>query len=424
MLDIRLIRDNPHQVKESARKKRIDVDVDRLLELDVERRRLITDSESVRAQKNEWSKKIPKLEGDEKQHAIATMKEAGNREKEASARLKEVDEEYERLMLLVPNLCGPEVPEGKDEGDNVEIRRHGTVPTFDFEWQDHVALGEALDIIDIPRGVRLSGARSYVLKGDGALLEMALLAYAVEFIGARGFLPMTVPHLVKYEPMMGTAYYPGGEEQAYQCERDGLSLIGTSEVPVTSYHMGEVLAEADLPRLYAGISPCYRREAGTYGKDTRGLYRIHQFSKVEQVVICRADEEESKRFHQAILANAEELVQSLGLPYRVVAVCGGDLGRPQVAKYDIECWMPSRDGWGETHSASRFHDFQARRLNLRYRDATSSLRFCHTLNNTLVASPRIFISLLECHQRIDGTVAIPEPLRKWMGGRDAIVPRG
>ncbi|MFN7972712.1 MAG: serine--tRNA ligase [Acidobacteriota bacterium] len=423
MLDIKLIRENPDLVKESARKKRIDVDVGALLALDVRVRALKTEVEGVRARKNEASGRIQKLSGDEKTAAIAAMKEAGAREKEAAAELKVAEEELRKLMLLVPNVCGPEVPEGKDESENVPVRHWGEPPKFAFTPLDHVALGERLDVVDIGRGVKLSGARSYVLKGDGALLEMAILAYATEMIVARGFVPMLVPHLVKEEAMVGTAYYPGGEEQAYQAERDGLSLIGTSEVPVTSYHMDEILTEAELPKLYAGISPCYRREAGTYGKDTKGLYRIHQFSKVEQVVVCKADPDESLRFHHLILQNAEDLVKSLGIPYRVVAVCGGDLGRPQVAKYDIECWMPSRGGYGETHSASRFHDFQARRLNLRYRDASGTVRFAHTLNNTLVASPRIFISILECFQREDGCVTIPEPLQKWMGGREAIVPR-
>jgi seryl-tRNA synthetase len=220
--------------------------------------------------------------------------------------------------------------------------------------------------------------------------------------------------------MVGTAYYPGGEEQAYQVERDGLSLIGTAEVPMTAYHAHEILAEADLPRLYAGWSPCFRREAGTYGRDTRGLYRIHQFQKIEQVVVCRADAAESLRWHHAILGYSEEILQRLGLPYRVVNVCGGDLGRPQVQKFDIETWMPSRRGYGETHSASRFHDFQARRLDLRYRDAAGKVQYCHTLNNTVLASPRILIPILENYQRPDGSVEIPAALRPYMDGRQAL----
>ena len=422
MLDIKFIRENLELVRASAVKKHMEIDFDRLLELDESRRAAIGEVEGIRATKNEWSKKIPKLQGDEKKQAIATMKEAGAREKELSTQLKEVEASFEELMLLVPNVCAPDVPEGKDDAENVELRTWGTRPEFDFEWKDHVALGEALDIIDIPRGVKLAGTRSYILKGDGARLELAVLNAALEFISERGFTPMLVPHIVRAEPMVGTAYYPGGEEQSYQCEKDELSLIGTSEVPITSYHMNETLDQSELPRRYAGMSACYRREAGTYGKDTKGLYRIHQFSKVEQVVVCEADEEVSKAFHQEILANAEAFVQSLELPYRVVYVCGGDLGRPHVAKYDIECWMPSRESWGETHSASRFYDFQSRRLGLRYRGADGKTRLAHTLNNTVIASPRILIPLLEIHQQADGSVRIPEPLRKWMGGRDTIGP--
>jgi seryl-tRNA synthetase len=225
---------------------------------------------------------------------------------------------------------------------------------------------------------------------------------------------------VRRDALVGTAYFPCGEEQAYACERDALYLIGTSEVPVTAFHSGEILDDAELPKLYAGYSSCYRREAGAAGRDTKGLYRIHQFSKVEQVIVCRDDEEESKRFHRFILENAEAVLQALELPYRVVNVAGGELGLPQVQKYDIETWMPSRGGYGETHSASRFYDFQARRLNLRYRDAGGKVRFCHTLNNTAIASPRILIALLENHQQADGSVRLPGVLAPYLGGRTEI----
>jgi seryl-tRNA synthetase len=234
---------------------------------------------------------------------------------------------------------------------------------------------------------------------------------------------MIVPHLVRTEAMEGTAYLPGGEEQAYRTLKDDSWLIGTSEVPVTAYRSGEILEASELPLLMAGMSPCYRREAGTYGKDTRGLYRIHQFQKVEQVVVCAADEAESRSWHARILQNAEEILQLLEQPYRVVNVCDGDLGRPQVQKYDIETWMPSRKGYGETHSASRFHDYQARRLNLRYRDADGKVRFCHTLNNTVVASPRILIPILENGQEEDGSVTIPTALRPYMNGISVLRPR-
>ena len=423
MLDIRFIRENPDLVKEGARKKRIPVDIDRLLEIDEERRRLLQESDSLKAEKNAASQKIAGLKGDEKAAAIADMKAVSERIKTLDAELEAVLIEYDALMLRVPNPPDDEVPEGADDSENVEIRRSGEIPAFDFKPRDHVELGELLDIIDIPRGVKLAGSRSYILKNEGVLLEYAVLMYALETMVKLGFTPMIVPHLVKDIAMIGTAYFPGGEEQAYTCERDNLYLIGTSEVPVTSYHYDEILDEKDLPLYYCGISPCYRREAGTYGKDTKGLYRIHQFQKVEQVIICQSDPKVSAEKHEFITSNSENLVKALGLPYRVVIVCSGDLGQPQKRKYDIECWMPSRNGYGETHSSSKFHDFQARRLKLRYRDAQGNVQYCHTLNNTFVATPRILISVLECNQRRDGSVVIPEVLRKFMVGMEVIEPK-
>jgi seryl-tRNA synthetase len=423
MLDIRFIRENTELVKEGARKKRIAVDIERLLAVDDARRRLLQESEALKAEKNRANQEIAELKGPEKAGAIARMKDVAGKVKEIEACLEGVQEEFTSLMLKVPNPPDDEVPEGRDDTENVEIRRAGEVPRFDFEPRDHVELGELLDIIDIPRGVKLAGARTYFLKNEGVLLEYAVLMYALNRIVAKGFAPMIVPHLVKDVARIGTAYFPGGEEQAYACERDGLYLIGTAEVPVTSYHYDEILDEKNLPLHYCGISPCYRREAGTYGKDTKGLYRIHQFQKIEQVVLCAADPEISASEHEFITANSEEFVRALGLAYRVVIVCTGDLGQPQKRKYDIECWMPSRGGWGETHSSSKFFDFQARRLKLRYRDSGGTIRFCHTLNNTFVATPRILIPILECNQRRDGSVVIPEVLRPYMGGMEVIEPK-
>jgi len=274
--------------------------------------------------------------------------------------------------------------------------------------------------LDIPRGVKLAGTRSYFLKGDGALLEMATLKYTLDKLVSKGFTPFLVPHLVTDFAMTGTSYFPGGEEQAYRVEKDNVNLIGTSEVSVTAYHSGEILKEEELPKKYTGYSPCYRREAGTYGKDTHGLYRIHQFQKVEQVILCKNDPEESKKMHEMLLKNAEEVLQDLKLPYRVVAVCTGDMGQGQYYKNDIETWMPSRDSYGETHSCSTFHEFQSRRLNMRYKDKDGKIHFCHTLNNTCIASPRILIPILEIYQQKDGTVKIPEVLRPYMGGKTVI----
>ena len=423
MLDIRYIRENAELIKEGSRKKRIPVDIDRLLEVDEDRRRLLQESESLKAEKNTASQAIAKLSGDEKSKAIANMKSVAERIKALDTKLETVISEFDTLMLQVPNPPDDDVPEGESEEDNVEIRRIGEIPKFDFKTRDHVELGELLDIIDIPRAVKLAGARSYILKNEGVLLEYGVLMYALGKMIELGFTPMIVPHLVKDIAMIGTAYFPGGEEQAYTCERDNLHLIGTAEVPVTSYHYDEILHEKDLTRHYCGISSCYRREAGTYGKDTKGLYRIHQFQKVEQVIVCRADEKISAWNHEFITQNSENLVKDLGLPYRVVLVCTGDLGQPQKRKYDIECWMPSRGAYGETHSSSKFFDFQARRLKLRYRDSEGNIKICHTLNNTYVATPRILISILECNQRKDGSVVVPEVLRPYMGGIEIIEPK-
>jgi seryl-tRNA synthetase len=423
MLDIRFIREHPDLVQAGARKKRIDIDIPHLLELDEQRRSLTHKVEGLKALRNKMSKEIPTLQGEARQEAIAQMRQVAEESRGLEEPLRAVEAAFEALMLRVPNVPADDVPEGLTDADNVVLKIWGDLPRFDFPPRDHVELGERLDIIDIPRAVKLAGSRTYFLKNAGVLLEQAVLQFALHHMVRKGFTPMVVPHLVKDEAMVGTAYFPGGQEQTYRLPEDQLNLIGTAEVPVTAYHAEEILRADELPKYYVGLSNCYRREAGTYGKDTRGLYRIHQFQKVEQVVLCANDPAVSSQEHEHILHNAEELLQALHLPYRVVIVCGGDLGLPQVKKYDIETWMPSRQAYGETHSASKFHDFQARRLRLRYRDQDGTLRFVHTLNNTVVASPRILIPLLELNQRADGSVAIPEVLQPYMGGMQEIVPR-
>ena len=423
MLDIRFIRAHPDLVQAGARKKHIDVDIQQLLRLDEQRRSLLSQVESLKALRNKVSKEIPTLQGEARQEAITQMQRVAAESRGLESPLREVEASFEALMLRVPNVPADDVPEGLTDADNVVLRAWGEIPQFDFTPRDHVELGERLDIIDIPRAVKLAGSRTYFLKNAGVLLEQAVLQFALHHMVRKGFTPMLVPHLVKDEAMIGTAYFPGGQEQTYRLPEDQVNLIGTAEVPVTAYHADEILREDELPKYYVGLSHCYRREAGTYGKDTRGLYRIHQFQKVEQVVLCVNDPEVSSQEHEHILQNAEEILQALRLPYRVVVVCGGDLGIPQVKKYDIETWMPSRQAYGETHSASKFHDFQARRLRLRYRDKDGNVRFVHTLNNTVIASPRILIPLLELYQRADGSVVIPEVLQPYMGGLEAIVPR-
>lgn len=422
MVDLKFIRENPDLVKAGARKKRVEADIEGLLGLDARVREVRARLDQLRAERNRGSEQVPKLQGEEKQKTIARMKEVSNEIKALEPEHSELESRIAELLLTVPNPPGEDAPLGQTEADNVEVRRWGRPPSFGFAPKDHVELGETLDLIDIPRGVKLAGSRSYILKGDGALLHWAVLRLAMDRMVAKGFTPMVVPVLVNEAPMVGTGYFPTGRDQAYHVEKDEAFLVGTAEVSLTSYHGDEVLSEADLPRKLVGLSPCFRREAGTYGKDTRGLYRIHQFDKVEQVVLCLNDEAESRRWHDAILSNAEEVVQDLGLPYRVVAVCTGDLGMGQVRKHDIECWMPSRNAYGETHSCSTFHEFQARRLNARYRDSEGRMRFVHTLNNTVIASPRIMIPILENNQQADGSVVVPEVLRPYVG-KEVIGPR-
>jgi seryl-tRNA synthetase len=421
VLDLKFIRAHAELVLAGAAKKRIPIDLDRLLDLDRQARELSGRLDVLRAAQNEASKAIGKAPPAER----AKLAEEQKRKK---AELKQEEEkhaalagELQALLLTIPNVPADDVPAGKDDSENVEVKRWGEPRRFEFEPKDHVALAEAQGWIEFDRAAKLSGSRNYVLRGDLSLLEGAVLRYALDRMVAKGFVPLTVPTLVRSEAMVGTGYFPGGEEQAYRCDaRDDLVLVGTAEVPVTSLHSGEILAAKDLPIRYVALSACYRREAGTYGKDTRGLYRVHQFQKVEQVILDVADETTSLAHHHEIVANAEELLVALELPYRIVNVCGGDLGAPQVQKFDIETWMPSRKGYGETHSASRFHEFQARRLSLRYRGEDGVVRFCHTLNNTVAASARMLIALVENHQRADLTVWVPPPLRSYLSGRETL----
>lgn len=422
MLDAKWVREHADEVRDAAVRKRMEpAHVDAFLDKDARYRELLGRVEGMRAELKESSKRLGKMSAEERQLTLGDQKARKAELKTLEAEEQTLRAEVRGLEFLLPMPPAPEVPDGKDDLDNVELRRSAEPTAFDFEPLSHDALGEKHGMIDIPRGVKLAGSRNYLLLGDGARLERAVLHYALDHMMERGFEPVSVPALVKDECMVGTGYYPGGEEQAYQAERDSLSLIGTSEVPLTSIHSDEVLLEADLPIRRVALSPCFRREAGTYGKDTKGLYRVHQFWKVEQVVIGPADRDWSIAEHERMLAHSTDLMESLELPYRVVNVCTGDLGQGQVQKFDVETWMPSRDNWGETHSASRFYDFQSRRLNLRYKPADGGKpRYCHTLNNTVVATPRVLIALMENHQQADGSIRIPEPLRPWMGGRSVI----
>jgi seryl-tRNA synthetase len=421
MIDIKEIRENPERFKKAAKNKNINVDIDRLLAVDAELLSAKQGLQDIATEKNRIGKSIPKLAGDEKQNALAQLAKFKADESQFEEKVKQLQPEADSLMLLVAQPADDEVPLGKDDTENVELRREGQVRKFDFKPKDHVQLGVDLDIIDIERGVKLAGTRSYFLKSDGARLHWAVLQFAMDVMIARGYKPMSVPLLMRDEAMRGTGYYPGSEEQTYRMEKDEVNLAGTAEVPLTAYRMGEILDEKELPTKFAGMSTCFRREAGAAGKDTYGLYRIHQFDKVEQVVICKNSIEESNKFHEEILNNSEVVLKALELPYRVVAVCTGDLGRGQAKKYDIETWMPSRNNYCETHSASKFYEFQARRMNLRYKDAaTKKNLFCHTLNNTVIASPRVLIPIMELYQNADGSITVPKVLQSYMGGQEQI----
>ena len=431
MIDLQDLRSRPEAYSDAAKKKNVKVDVQAFIKLDDARRTLLLTVEGMRAKKNSVSKQVPFMKGEEKTAAIAEMKLLSETLKKSEEELTALEKEWQTMQLLLPSIPLDKVPVGKDDTENREVRTWGKPPVWKFEPKDHVTLGEELDIVDIPRGVKIAGSRSYFLKGDGARLELAVLMFTLDSLVKKGFTAFLPPLMANWEAMMGTSYFPGGEEQAYAIgvrkeknstvEPDDLYLIGTSEVSVASYHQGETFTLEELPKRYCGISSCFRREAGTYGKDAKGLYRIHQFQKVEQVILCEADPKVSEALHKEILGNAEEVLQALELPYRVVDVCTGDMGRGQVYKNDIETWMPSRKGYGETHSCSTFYDFQSRRLNIKYEDKDGKKKFVHTLNNTCIASPRILIPLLEMYQEKDGSVTIPKPLRPYMNGQKKIV---
>ncbi len=421
MIDIKQIRENPQKFKDACQAKKFAADIDRLIEVDSALKTARQKLQDISTDKNRIGKSIPKLSADEKQSALSQLAELKQEEAKYSDDLGGLQPQFDEIMQQVAQPADDDVPLGKDDTENTEIRKEGKVRQFNFEIKDHVQLGLSLGMMDIERGVKLAGSRNYFLKGDGALLHWAVLRFAMDSMVGKGYVPLSVPLLMKDEAMRGTGYYPGSEEQTYRMEKDQLNLVGTAEVPLTAYRMGEILSADELPLKYVALSSCFRREAGAAGKDTYGLYRIHQFDKVEQVVICENSPETSRKFHEEILANAEAVMKALDLPYRIVNVCTGDLGRGQAKKFDIETWMPSRGNYCETHSASKFYEFQARRMNLRYKEpATKKNVFCHTLNNTVIASPRVLIPIMELYQNSDGSITIPKVLRPYMNGKEKI----
>ena len=416
MLSLQYIRDNADAVRKAAAAKNAALDLDRLLALDGEVRGLKTRIDELRRQRNEISASFKTADPAERPALGARAKAMGAEASEAEAALADRQAELDALMLRVPNIPWEGAPVGPDESFNTVVRTEGEPPRFGFEPRDHVALVEMNDWADLSRITQVAGSRMYALKGRLALLEQALMFWAQQVIAEDGFTLMTVPALAKPHAFVATGHFPGHEEEAYEVPKDGLHLAGTGEIALTSLHSGEIIDAERLPILYAGYSPCFRREAGSAGRDVRGLLRVHQFYKVEQYVICEDVPEESARWHARLLANAETLLRGLEIPYQVVETSTGDMGLGKYRMNDIESWVPSLGRYRETHSCSTLHDWQARRANLRWRDRERKVRFVHTLNNTALASPRILVPLLENHQQADGRVRLPRALQGLMGG--------
>lgn len=418
MLDIKFIREQHELIKLAAAKKHIAFDVDELVRADEERLALLKQVEDLRAEQNKASLSIQQAQALERGDLIESMRVLKEKLKEQEQALEEVMVTWRRLMLAVPNIPDMTVPDGASDADNQEVKVWGTIPTYAFEPLDHIALMEAHDMVDFDRGTKTSGFRGYFLKNDGAMLEMAVWQYVMQRWQGKGFTPMLVPSLVKRETLLGSGYLPQGEDDLY---KDGADyLAGTGEVATMYYHADEVLDHTALPKKFIVWSPCFRKEAGSHGKDVKGLVRVHEFYKCEQVVLCEASHETSVMHHEEIRGYAETMMEELGLVYHTVMNCGGDLGLGQVKKYDIEAWMPSQQKYRETHSASYFHDFQTRRLNIRYKDAEGKMRYAHSLNNTAAATPRLITAIIEQYQQADGTIKVPDVLVPFMGGKTTL----
>jgi seryl-tRNA synthetase len=416
MLSLNFIRDNPEIVEQAIAEKNVKLDLGELLRLDGEVRSMKSEVDELRRQRNEISAGFKTADPSERPALGARAKEMGARASELEAALAEKSAALDALMLRLPGIPWEGAPVGPDESFNTIVRQEGTVPQFEFEPRDHVALVEMNDWAELGRITQVSGSRTYCLKGRLAMLEQALMLWAQQRLAADGFTLMTVPALARPQAFVATGHFPGHEEEAYEIPKDELYLAGTGEIALTSLHSGEILEAQQLPILYAGYSPCFRREAGSAGRDVRGLLRVHQFYKLEQYVICPDDPEESARWHARLLANAENMLRELEIPYQVIEASTGDMGLGKFRMNDIESWVPSLGKYRETHSCSTLHDWQARRANLRWRDQDRKVRFVHTLNNTALASPRILVPLLENHQQEDGRVRLPAALQGLMGG--------
>lgn len=423
MLDIKFIRDNPELIKEAARKKRVDLNVHKLLDVDKKRREVLAEIEKLRAVQNKASDAVAKIKDEETRKStiedLRTIKEGVSRKE---MELKDIVAEWEKLMFDVPNIPDPSVPEGTTDEENTEVRVGPEPKAFTFPIKNHVALLENLNLADLERGTKVSGFRGYFLKNEAALLSMALWQFTIDTMQKKGYEPIMAPALVREENLFGTGHFPQAREDVYKLADDELYLTGTAEIPLMGYYRDETLDEKDLPKKFVAFSPCFRREAGSYGKDTKGIYRLHEFFKVEQLIYAQSDHERSVELHEELTSNAEEILQALELPYRIVIVSAGQLGRAHVKTYDLEVWIPSEKRYRESHSSSYYHDFQTRRLNIRYRAKDNETHFCHSLNNTAIATPRILISILENNQQKDGSVRIPKVLQKYVG-KEAIEPK-
>ncbi len=408
MLSLDFIRQNKERVLKAAKNKNREIELDKILSLDDKRRELIQKVQNLREERNVLAKKgkpIDASRGKEIKEILKRLEEE----------LKKIETEISQLISYIPNVPLDEVPKGKDSTSNVELRKWGKIPKFDFTPQSHIELGESLDLIDLERGSKVSGFRGYFLKNEAAFLHLALLFYVFQKLIKKGYTPIVAPAIVKGFTLFGSGQFPWGEQEVYKLNDEDAYLAGTAEVPVTAYHSSEILQEKDLPKKYVAFSPCFRREAGAYGKDTKGLYRLHEFWKIEQVIIGKNDLQEARKLHEELQKNCEEILQDLELPYRVLLMCTGDMGEPQIIKYDTETWMPSRNGYGETMSNSIMGDFQTRRLKIKYRNAKGETHYCYSFNNTALASPRILIAILENYQQKDGSAAIPKVLQQLIG---------
>jgi seryl-tRNA synthetase len=415
MIDPRLLRDDPDTLRESLRRRGSTVDLDALIRLEAELRAARQRAEEQRAAQKEAGREIATLEGEAKERAIASVADLAARVKEAAAEVDRLESEFELAMLEMPNLVAADAADGFTDEDNLEIKRVGEPLT---EGSDHAALGELLGIVDTERAAKVSGSRFGYLKGKGAMLEFSLVRWAMDHLVAAGFTPMVPPVLVREDALVGTGFFPEAREQVYEIPRDELFLVGTAEVPLAAYHTDEILPGDELPIRYAGFSTCFRREAGTYGKDTAGIFRVHQFDKVEMFVFTSPDDSPTE--HDRLLAIEEELVGELEIPYRVVNIAAGELGASAVKKYDIEAWFPGEQNYREITSCSNTTDFQARRLRVRMRTESGN-EILHTLNGTACAVGRTILAMIENHQQPDGSVVIPEALRRYTGF-DSIEP--